>query len=395
MAGLFIGQAIHQALPASKNPETQEKRRRLFLGTSVLGSNFPDLDLVLTPLLAEPLGYLLHHRGHTHTFLYLLPQILLLAAVLLLLPGLRRLLKSDSLVLKGWLYSLAISFVLHIACDFLNSYGVHPFHPVNSDWFYGDAVFIIEPVFWVTLGFAFGMTLEDRWRRLIFSGALIALPLLLMGLNLLTLFTGAVLISMAALVTLASRKSSASGLLAGFILWVGFIGLQFYSSNRAYQRVQTELQGKASNEKVYDVILTPLPSNPACWIFISVSATSDNEYMLKKGRLSVYPSFVSVDQCRWVQPMNITSSEGQFQWQGVELNSTSRLQTKAKENCHFNAWLRFARAPSFQGNYVTDQRFSGLQDYNFTTMMWTESECKGSIPEWGYPRADLIFGATM
>jgi sec-independent protein translocase protein TatC len=52
----------------------------------VLAGNFPDLDLVLTPLLPAPLGYLLHHRGHTHTVLYALPQMLLLAALMVALP---------------------------------------------------------------------------------------------------------------------------------------------------------------------------------------------------------------------------------------------------------------------------------------------------------------------
>ena len=51
------------------------------LATCALAGNFPDLDLVLTPLLPAPLGYLLHHRGHTHTVLYAFPQAMLLAAL--------------------------------------------------------------------------------------------------------------------------------------------------------------------------------------------------------------------------------------------------------------------------------------------------------------------------
>ncbi len=38
--------------------------------------------------------------------------------------------------------------LLHIAMDFTNNYGVHPFWPVDNRWFYGDSVFIIEPLFW-------------------------------------------------------------------------------------------------------------------------------------------------------------------------------------------------------------------------------------------------------
>ena len=34
------------------------------------------------------------------------------------------------------------------ALDFTNSYGVHPFWPVDNRWYYGDAVFIVEPLLW-------------------------------------------------------------------------------------------------------------------------------------------------------------------------------------------------------------------------------------------------------
>ena len=38
--------------------------------------------------------------------------------------------------------------LLHLALDFTNSYGVHPFWPVDNHWYYGDAVFIVEPLIW-------------------------------------------------------------------------------------------------------------------------------------------------------------------------------------------------------------------------------------------------------
>lgn len=394
MVGLFVGEVVHRILPESKDPEVQKRRRTLFLGSSVLASSFPDLDLILTPLLAEPLGYLLHHRGHTHTFLYLLPQIFLLMAILLIFPGVRRLLKSDPKVWKGWLWSLGISFVLHIGCDFLNSYGVHPYYPWNSNWLYGDAVFIIEPVFWVTLGMAFGMTLVTPWRRWVFVGSVIGLPLVFTAMNLLSVFTGAFLVSLAALVALAQKKSKNLGLACGLVLWSLFLCVQFYSSWRAFGHVASALHDKGDEETLHDVVLTPLPSNPACWIFLTVSEKG-SEYMIRKGRTSIYPERVKIDDCHWVQPMNITVKEENFEWEGVEVNSLPQFREAAQKNCHFQAWLRFARVPSRQGNYVTDLRFSGLHEYNFTTMMWSEEPCSGTIPEWGFPRADLIYGETL
>ena len=32
--------------------------------------------------------------------------------------------------------------LLHLGMDFLNSYGVHPFWPIQNRWVYGDSVFI-------------------------------------------------------------------------------------------------------------------------------------------------------------------------------------------------------------------------------------------------------------
>src|SRR4029453_7993236 len=40
----------------------------------------------------------------------------------------------------------------HLALDALNSYGVHPFYPADNRWYFGDAVFILEPWLWLLLG---------------------------------------------------------------------------------------------------------------------------------------------------------------------------------------------------------------------------------------------------
>ena len=91
--GLGIGELVQRSLPAEPDEARQRTRHRLLLTACAAASNFPDLDLFLTKLLPAPLGYLLHHRGHTHTLLYALPQALLLLALLWALwPNARRLL---------------------------------------------------------------------------------------------------------------------------------------------------------------------------------------------------------------------------------------------------------------------------------------------------------------
>lgn len=49
----------------------------------------------------------------------------------------------------------------HVFLDYLNNYGVRLLNPVDWRWLYGDAVFIIDPWLWVTLGL--GVWLARRY----------------------------------------------------------------------------------------------------------------------------------------------------------------------------------------------------------------------------------------
>src|SRR5689334_432126 len=96
VVGLGIGALIDRSVAPEPDPGAQRMRTRLLLTLGCLASNFPDLDLVLTRLLQAPLGYLLHHRGHTHTLAGALGEIvLLLGLVWLLWPAARRLLRTS------------------------------------------------------------------------------------------------------------------------------------------------------------------------------------------------------------------------------------------------------------------------------------------------------------
>src|ERR1700694_4917549 len=153
VVGLAAGELIHRSLPSELDAECHRLRRHLLLVSCWLASNFPDLDIVLTPLLPARLGYLLHRRGHTHTLLYALPQALLIWAMIWLFwPSARRLLKANSVARKGFVLTLIVGFGLHMLMDYLNSYGIHPFHPYDSRWLFGDIVFILDLVFWITFG---------------------------------------------------------------------------------------------------------------------------------------------------------------------------------------------------------------------------------------------------
>ena len=56
--------------------------------------------------------------------------------------------------MRGW-WLLALSVLAlysHLLLDFLNNYGVRVLAPLDWRWFYGDALFILDPWLWLTLG---------------------------------------------------------------------------------------------------------------------------------------------------------------------------------------------------------------------------------------------------
>ena len=55
LVGLALGELVERALPAASDPARGRTRRRALLLTGLLASNFPDLDLELSPLLPAPL----------------------------------------------------------------------------------------------------------------------------------------------------------------------------------------------------------------------------------------------------------------------------------------------------------------------------------------------------
>ena len=44
----------------------------------------------------------------------------------------------------------------HVFLDYLNNYGVRLLTPVSWQWFYGDAIFIVDPWMWIVLAVGSG-----------------------------------------------------------------------------------------------------------------------------------------------------------------------------------------------------------------------------------------------
>jgi len=399
LAGLAAGELLNRSLPQEDDEGRQRLRRRLLLFTTWAASNFPDLDLVLTPVLPAPLGYLLHHRGHTHTLLYAIPQALVLWGLILLLwPNARRLMDASAVARKGFFAALAIGLALHLAMDSLNSYGIHPFHPFDSRWLYGDMVFILEPVFWIVFGVPLAM-MTPSVLRILFLVALAAVPAYFTAKGFLhwgSLAGLAVLAIIAGVVQRWTGPGGRRGLATAFALAVAFIAVQGVASWNAGHVVADTLLQKDRASRVLDVALTPFPTNPLCWTFVSIeSDPRAGKYALRRGVLSLSPALIPLGRCpasRWgdVLPPDATESIAFYSTEVADLHTLRALK---EGNCHFEAWMRFSRAPSVGATAATDLRYGPAWQQNFTTMdfeSFRKLDCPRYVPRWGFPRSDLL-----
>jgi inner membrane protein len=143
LAGMLLAEA---ALVLRR--ESRPQVRAVAYLASALANNLPDSDIVYTWITGpKPLGSLLHHRGHTHTLLVALPMAWLLGLALWRWYSARNAdaSKRDQNLILGL---CLVGPLLHLTMDFANNYGVHPFWPLSGRWFYGDTIFIVEPLWW-------------------------------------------------------------------------------------------------------------------------------------------------------------------------------------------------------------------------------------------------------
>lgn len=403
LAGLALGELTHRLLPVEADPQRASTRRRLLLVSAAVASNFPDLDLVLTGLAPEPLGYLLHHRGHTHTLLYALPQaLLMLAAIWLLWPAARHLLRTNGPARLGLLATTVLGLLLHLGMDAMNVYGVHPFAPFDPRWFYGDMVFIVEPVFWLALGTPLAAHVARPWLRRTFLALLLAVPLLftLAGFLQWGSLAGLAAIWLLALV-LTRRRSERTALVAGVATVLGFVLVQAWSAGLAREQVAASLRRGDPSVRIFDTALSAFPANPLCWTVVSVSGDGGGDgYRVRRGVLSLAPGVTPVAACPFKIHGEYVARDGDqtasgLAWAWEESGSRARLRALRAADCRVDAWLRFARTPSLADGHATDVRYGPHGSHNFSTLPYDKQAqaglpCPSPLPRWGYPRADLL-----
>jgi inner membrane protein len=280
----------------------------------------------------------------------------------------------------------------------LNVYGVHPFHPFDSRWVYGDTVFIVEPVFWIAFGAPLALMAKRRAPRWLLFALLAGAPLLftwhgfllwgsLAGLGAL----GAVL----ALLEMRPRPRERTALAAGLLAAAGFVAVQGYAAHAAREQVLAGLARRDPADQVLDVPLSAFPSNPLCWAFAAIERNpAAGTYRVSRGVLSLAPAIVPVSACP-AATGGAPQAPGTpaLAWVWEEQGKVDVLRALRSSSCQVDAWLRFARAPSLAGGEATDVRFGPAGGRNFTTLPYEQlagTPCPQRVPRWGYPRADLL-----
>jgi inner membrane protein len=387
----LVGAALAElTLPADAPRAT----RRTFFITGVLAANLPDADLLYTRITAPPIGYLLHHRGHTHT----LGGIVVLGLAIAAVGALPKIRESVGAARNRFWLLIALALTSHLVLDWWNSYGVHPFWPLSSRWFYGDAVYILEPWLWMLLGVAATLNTQRRFGGALLGGFIVVLLALGTWMHVIARPALALLLVVAAaLVALARswappRRSAVA--LALSALFVSFVFAMREVARAEVAAAPAELVrrhrqiGDVAVDRVtfpprrpVDLVLSSQAANPLCWNAVSITR-DETVYAMTRGTVAV----IIRNACGAPRAESV-------QWEATQIQSLARLRTLDATDCWARAWLQFGRAPEIGGNVISDVRYSDPGRPNFTTMPlrdWPTGTCPRHLTAWRPPRADLL-----
>jgi inner membrane protein len=183
-----VDNLCHTLVGAAFGEAGLKRRTRYGQAALMISANLADLDVLVFATNTIPVSF---RRGWTHGIAAQLLLPVALTALFVLLgrwrraqPGFGAASLPDPPLHAGWLLVLSyVGMYSHVFLDFLNTYGVRLLTPFDWRWFYGDAVFIIDPILWIALGA--GIWLSRRQRAttpsrgaLIFAVGYIAVMLL-------------------------------------------------------------------------------------------------------------------------------------------------------------------------------------------------------------------------
>jgi len=412
LVGLIVGEAAAtHARPRERGLSIQTRRTAL-MAVAVVGSNSPDLDLLvsLRGSSAGNLDYMLWHRGYTHTLLGCAALALLLYAATDLVLRMRQLAPSreDRLLLLG---TAVLTTALHLAMDYLNSYGVHPFWPMDNHWRYGDRVFIVEPLYWVAAA-PLWWGLRRAASRALFALAVVSVVVLglatgmMSGLSCFVLAVGFLLLAAS-----GARLSARSAARLSVVLALAVTCTFAIAGREAARRAEGLAQANFPRDRLLDHVLTPQPANPLCWDLLLLETDSDR-YVARHAVLSLEPGFLGAGGCALAKPVPHSAplvavaarDTSAVRWLGETFVADPLLKGVVAANCEAAAFMLFARAPFIanvdaQDAVLGDLRFDrGRERGGFEIPLAGKPladpageyhSCRRAAP-WIAPRADLL-----
>ena len=411
-AGLLLADATTAWIERRTGVTADRALHRAVAVLGVVAAELPDADLLYSgPLVGMgKLGYLLHHRGHTHTIVFAIAAALLMWW-LVLIRRKRVTGALDSRVRVPLLVLALAGTVSHLLLDYTNSYGVHPFWPIDNRWVYGDAVFIVEPWLWVIAipPLLFGP--RRTWSRGLLSLLLLAILAASWTLGELTSsLATAVTIGAATWLLLQPLMPVRRRVAVGIAAWFVVEGVFVVSGMQAKRAVRRSMP---PGEQLVDIVASPGAANPWCFDALVVSATAET-YRVRAATITPWPR-LPVRAARSLQSCRARGGATRFTgvpgaivrepriaggvtW-GDEWSAERReLVALANARCEVAAALRFYRVPVWVRDTddtirLSDLRF-GVGGGGFSDVTAAPGPCPLSprawIPPWRPPRSELL-----
>jgi inner membrane protein len=365
------------------------------VAVGVITAELPDIDVFYAgPMLGMgKLGYLLHHRGHTHTVVFALVAALVIWVITMLV---RRDVRDPSTSRSLLLLAVA-GTISHIALDYTNNYGVHPWWPWDNRWSYGDAVFIVEPWLWVVSLPTLYLAARRMAVRLLWAVLLVAIVAvcwrvtLVSGGTAVTVTAGA--LTWGLLMSRVSPERRMHMVIGGWLL----IESVFFVTTRSARQLVRDATGDA----LIDVVITPSPGDPFCVRALVATQTSGN-YALESATVAPYPTLRPVSRCTAGSRADVDGGPStrpaslHVTWETRWERPISELSQLVRASCPASAALRFIRMPIWRSLgsdsvQVSDARYGeGPGSFASVVVPGREPDCPRLVPPWVQPRARLL-----
>lgn len=246
----------------------------------ILAANAPDLDFI-SAISGDRWMVLHHHRGVSHSILGTLLFALAIPALFCVIERVvSRTRGRPTRYRFGRL--LLVSLIVcatHPLLDWTNNYGVRPLLPWSGRWFYGDLVFVVDPVLWLVFGAA-AFLLTSKSKQQVSLWGLLATTLTVLVVYVVVFGRGvdhpAVILLgwIAALIATVScyridlgrrfgGKIAVTAFLTLFVYW-GALGL-LHSRALTLAAAQASALVAGKHESIIRLAAMPTLANPAHW----------------------------------------------------------------------------------------------------------------------------------